>query len=626
MKSISSQVYSGNAFGKNLLGTTDTQAASGSHIHPRYEDLLASGVKYYDVYTWYYTSSNQLGNWLVSGEKLSRWFSESSMKLGELGKSGSAYWDAWKWYNTSSNQFSNLLASAQIYTTIVISGTKYSQAYQSGQRVLDLFNHDLYVASSTAIVNFTASANINVTMISTISSNALSGALLAGSGTKYSEDYYWYNTSGSQFGNWLQSGTKLSQWFVESSSKLSEGTGAGSYYPSSLGKALSSNAFYSGLAEVNMLTDVDTQTTTPVRDYTLKWNGTKWVPALYNATFVFTIASFTDNETTTQLIGSGVWKAINTVTFGATYNNGPPDTAWTQLSINGAAYSKIGTMVGPNYTTGLNDVSAINYPAAKDQTLQFRISANCGSDTNSLAETAITFRNYVYWGTLNINTGFTEVNVESLAGSELTNDHTLSAKSVNATAGQYIVVAHPASYTALPSGTDYETNGNGGTGFRFSGVTCAFQPKETVSVTNTAGYTENYYVYGSTVAGLGNFSLYTYTSKTTLNKIFYGLTTKTDTFIESDVQDLLYGSITDDSTQTWSSLTAGVNDYLLFAFPKRWGINGTDYTFYDNGTGFAASFNAPETVSITNSEGWSEDFYVYRSVNKGLGTIVIRTS
>jgi hypothetical protein len=146
------------------------------------------------------------------------------------------------------------------------------------------------------------------------------------------------------------------------------------------------------------------------------------------------------------------------------------------------------------------------------------------------------------------------------------------------------------------------------------------------SVTNSAGYAENYYVYGSTVAALGNLSLSTYTSKTTLNKIFYGLTTKTDTFLESDVQDLLYGAITDDSTQTWSSLTAETNDYLLFCFPKRWGEKDTAYTFYDNGTGFGASFNAAETVSITNSEGWSEDFYVYRSVNKGLGTIVIRTS
>ena len=73
-------------------------------------------------------------------------------------------------------------------------------------------------------------------------------------------------------------------------------------------------------------------------------------------------------------------------------------------------------------------------------------------------------------------------------------------------------------------------------------------------------------------------------------------------------------------------MTAGTNDYLLFCFPKRWGEKGTDYIFYDNGTGLEASFEDAETVSVTNSQGWTEDFYVYRSENKNLGSITIRTS
>lgn len=397
------------------------------------------------------------------------------------------------------------------------------------------------------------------------------------------------------------------------------------HYPSSQLTNWLNNIYISTTASINKLNDVDTVSDIPARDEVLKWNGSNWVPAAYDTTFEFSIASFSDGESTTQLIGTGVWKSDSTITFSATYNNGPPDGAWVQMSNNGGAYSKVGSMTASAYTTGTNDEGDINYPASKDQYLRFRLSANCATDTDSTTESSIYFRNYVFWGILDHNSSFTEADIEGLAGSELTNDHTLSNKSVNVTAGNYLVVAHPASYTDLPTGDDYEDD-SGGTGFRFNGMTCAFDDKEIVSVTNSAGYTENYDVYGSKLSNLGNSSLYTYTSKTTLNEIYYGVTSKSSGYTETDVEGLANSPITDDSTQTWSQVTASTGEYLLFCFPKRWGEKGTDYTFYDNGTGFEASFEDAETVSVTNSQGWTEDFYVYRSENANLGAITIRTS
>jgi len=56
---------------------------------------------------------------------------------------------AYNWVNTSSNRYENILAS----------GNEYTSAYQSGQRVKDSFDHELYIASSTAISRFADSSN-----------------------------------------------------------------------------------------------------------------------------------------------------------------------------------------------------------------------------------------------------------------------------------------------------------------------------------------------------------------------------------------------------------------------------------------------------------------------------------
>jgi len=386
------------------------------------------------------------------------------------------------------------------------------------------------------------------------------------------------------------------------------------------------SVYISSTASVNKLNDVDTVSDAPARDQVLMWNGSNWVPAAEGSTFVFSIvnSSFDHGESTTQLIGVGEWEADSNMSYSVTYDNGPPDSAWVQLSINGAGYNKVGTMTPSAYDTGTNDEGGINYPGSKDQYLRFRLSANSDADTDSDTDSSIYFRNYIRWGILNKNNSFSAVEISGLANKTISNDHTRSV-SLNASAGEYLIFAHPESYTDLPSGTTY-IGVSGGTGFRFNGMTCAFGAKEIVSITNSAGYTENYEAYGSDLANLGNSTLVTYTSRQELNEIYYGKTSTTSGYDEADVEGLTNSPITDDSTQTWNEVTAGGGEYLLFCFPKRWGEKGTDYQFYDNGTGFQATFQDAETVSVTNSSGWIENFYVYRSVQPNLGSITIRTS
>ncbi|MHA1303625.1 MAG: hypothetical protein ACTSPI_07990 [Candidatus Heimdallarchaeaceae archaeon] len=370
-----------------------------------------------------------------------------------------------------------------------------------------------------------------------------------------------------------------------------------------------------GDVSANDLTDVDTATDPPETNEVLKWNGSKWVPAVYNATFEFSIASFTDNESTTQLIGSGTWKGVGALNFNATYNNGPPTSASIALSSNGGVSWGSNLVLSDPYTSASSTESTA-YPGSKDQYIRFQLLATKSAESDSQYESAIYFRNYIRWGASTKTSGFTEADVEGLDGSVISNDQTRSV-SINSGAGQYLVFAFPSSYTSIPDGSDYETDG--GTGFKFNNIACAFSSPETVSITNTAGYTENYKVYASTNANLGNHTLVTSTSNIQINPLYYGKTTKTSGFTEADVEGLEKNEITNDNTQVWDAITTGENEYMLFAFPKRLGT----VTFWVGG--FEGGFESPETVSVTNVNGWTEDYYVWRSENSNLGETIVET-
>jgi len=371
--------------------------------------------------------------------------------------------------------------------------------------------------------------------------------------------------------------------------------------------AVSANtAKVSANGSVNTHSDVDTVTDAPARDEVLKWNGTNWFPATYDTTFAMTIASFADNQTNTQLIGSGTWKTTGQIAFTASYNNPPPDSASITLSGTGMSGGFPITLTTP-FESGSN-TGDTSYPSSKDVTATFTLTAYDGATPRTDTETVV-FRNYLYWGTLNKKTGITESDVEGLSGSELTNDQTQN-KSINSTSGLYLIWAYPASYSSLHA-----------TGCLFNSITCPMTlVTSTLSITNSAGYTENYKVYASDNANLGNSTLSTSTSSQLINKLYYGITTDTSGFNEADVEGLANSEITNDNTQTWDSVTAGSGEYLLFAFPTRLGVP----TFYVGG--FEGGFESPETVSVTNVNGYTENYYVWRSTNSNLGATVVTTS
>lgn len=355
---------------------------------------------------------------------------------------------------------------------------------------------------------------------------------------------------------------------------------------------------------INTHSDVDTSTDAPQRDEVLKWNGSEWVPAAYDASFAMTIASFTDNQASPQLIGSGTWQSSGAITFTASYNNPPPDSASIAVSGTGVSGGFPITLSSP-YTSGANTANT-SYPSAKDVTVTFTLTAYDGA-TPRTSTTTVLFRNYIRWGTLTKNTGITSADLLTLSGSQLSNDQTQS-KSIVAGSGEYLVWAYPASYTSL--------NANG---LIFNNVTCPFQAVATVSHTNEAGFTENYKVYASTNANLGSSTLTTSTSSTLINSLYYGVTTAASGYSEADVEGLANSTITNDNTQTWSEVTAAAGEYLLFAFPVRLG----SVVFYVGG--FEGGFESPETVSVTNVNGYTEDYYVWRSTNSGLGATTVET-
>jgi hypothetical protein len=231
---------------------------------------------------------------------------------------------------------------------------------------------------------------------------------------------------------------------------------------------------------INGLSDVDTVSTLPNKNEVLKWNGTNWVSAVYNASFTFAIATFTSTlGTTTVEIGTGTWKAIGSFTLSATYSNGPAisgyvtHTGWSTLYMGGVGF------IGPTTNT-----EAVTYPAV-GSTKVLTLHAS-DSETTVTSNLTYSFYNRRFWG-VSSSTSLTESEIEALTN-ELSNSKAKTF-TVTANTGEYIYFAYP-----LRLGTATFTVGG------FEG---GFESPTTVSVTNSSSYTENYYVYRSTNSGLG---------------------------------------------------------------------------------------------------------------------------
>jgi hypothetical protein len=220
---------------------------------------------------------------------------------------------------------------------------------------------------------------------------------------------------------------------------------------------------------------------TPVKNYAFLWNGTSAVWAAQGTSFTFSIASFSSAQSSPQLIGTGVWKAAGGITFTASYNNGPATSGYVSKS-GWSNLNLTNTYQGPTVSA-----EAVNYPAV-GSSVTFTLHATDGTDTDT-ETSSIAFYNYIYYGTSTVLSGYTEANVEGLANSTISNT---KGRTITLTVADnyYIVYALPVRLGTVT--------------FTVGGFEGGFQSPETVSVTNSAGYTENYYVYRSTNEGLGS--------------------------------------------------------------------------------------------------------------------------
>jgi len=226
----------------------------------------------------------------------------------------------------------------------------------------------------------------------------------------------------------------------------------------------------------------DATITDPAKNQRLIYNGTNWVNVAEDTTFEFSINTFTDNQSSLQLIGSGVWKAAGAITFTASYTNGPPTgtpyvshSGWSNLDMTSAGE-------GPT-----NSDEAENY-AGSVGTKTWTLHATDGEDPDT-QNVYVTFYNYMSYGITSKTDTFTEADIEGLANQEISNDNTQVWDSVTTGSGEYMLFAFP---TRLGTPT-----------FWVGGFEGGFESSETVSVTNSAGFTENYYAWRSTNSNLG---------------------------------------------------------------------------------------------------------------------------
>jgi len=396
------------------------------------------------------------------------------------------------------------------------------------------------------------------------------------------------------------------------------------------GSSSSTGSF--GLTQIG---GTDINPTGVARDQVLKFNGTRFIPAAYDATFVFTIADFDMNDSGTELIGSGSWKSAGALTFTAAYNNGPPDgyngSAEGAPQIRGYVNNSISSSydmypLSSSFTTGTNPM-AITYPLTSGHTIKFRLYASAGSDTdNDYTDQTMTFRNQFVYGDLSTNNGFTQANIRTLAAANtVTSNDTSRTLSVSVGGSNYLCFAHRTGDTNVAqvqcgTGTNILT-----VAMDRTDATTITPLKETVSYLNTLGFTENFYVYASKIANVDAHSttFNTLTSTVKKNYFIWGYDAQASSYDESfletsgDWDSYNANSSYDDGTITNQTLSVGsfTSKYVIIAFPDRYGDNDSEFVFKDNGTGLPFDVTKQSDVTITNAVGFQETYHVWRSTN-----------
>ena len=397
------------------------------------------------------------------------------------------------------------------------------------------------------------------------------------------------------------------------------------------GSATSTGSF--GLVEIS---NIDIDPSGVSRDQVLKYNGTNFIPAAYNATFEFSIADFDMSHTSTPvLISTGSWKAVDALTFTVSYNNGPPDgfegSSAGAPKIRGYVDGSVSSSydmypLSSSFTTGTNPM-VITYPPDSTDDIRFRLYASAGSDTdNDYTDQRIYFYNQFVYGDLGANNGFTQANIRTLAAANTaTSNDTTRTLTVSVGGSNYLCFAHRTGDTNVAQVQCGSGNNILTVAMDRGDATTITPLKETVSYLNTAGYTENFYVYASKLANVDAHSttFKTLTSTVKKNYFYWGYDAQADTYNESfietsgDWDSHNANSSYDDGTVTGQTLSVGsfTAKYVIIAFPDRYGDNESEFQYKDNSTGLPFDVTKQSDVSITNAVGFQETYHVWRSTN-----------
>ena len=390
--------------------------------------------------------------------------------------------------------------------------------------------------------------------------------------------------------------------------------------------SLSSTASF-GLLE---LSGIELNTNGVQRDQVLKFNGTHFVPSAPDATFEFTIADFDTNDgTTPQLIGTGSWKAPGALTFTATYNNGPPDghsgasegAPKITSIIDGSTSGSDMFPLSSSFSTGTNN-RAILFPPNSSDDIRFRLFASAGSDTdNEFSDQRVYFFNQFVYGDSSKSGSFTQSDIRALASANtITTNDTTRTISVSIGASNYLNFAHRTGDTNVAQVYCGNNPNRLTVAMDITDPTTITPKKETVSYLNTAGFTENFFVYSSKEQNIDAHSstFVTTTSTQKRNYIYWG-TGSSWTNNEASVESLTNKSTTyDDGSITGNTLAVGTftSEFVILAIPNRYGDNESEYQLKDNSTNLPFAFDQQSDVTITNAVGFQEDYSVYRSTNQ----------
>jgi hypothetical protein len=201
---------------------------------------------------------------------------------------------------------------------------------------------------------------------------------------------------------------------------------------------------------------------TPVEDRFAKIEG-ELADLLYKA---ISVTSFTTSTASAE-IGS----TVNNITLAWKLNKKP-----VSLTIDGTAQNAVADGSVSMTGLGLTD------------TKKWTLKATDERGTVATRETSLSFHNGVYYGVGAAQSSYTSAFVRGLTKTLRSNK--LASFTANAGAGQYI-------YYCLPTRMGTCT-------FTVGGFEGGFDLVSTLNFENASGYKENYYIYRSTNAGLGN--------------------------------------------------------------------------------------------------------------------------